>query len=195
MKLQISLKKHKGKRTLNGNFIAGYLQIVFDSQTKQVSEAQNTATYKKTVKTLLDLHQDANVVAAILEQNSTQKKQADTKNEANNKKEVPKQDARFRLELSRNDIAVLNGRGFLGGQAATGKKSEFILDKGFAIEFWGNPNGHSILNVAFLQENKALLLVSKKISDSKHNLFLNVNEYEKADKKIINGFEVVQIRA
>ncbi len=192
MKLQISIKKTKGKRTLNGNFSAGYLQVIFDQQTKIERESKEAANLKK-VMTTFELAPDAKVVAKDLSQKETAKTQNENKESA--KKEVPKQDVRFRLPISRNDLAVLNQKGLLANGKMNGKKTEIILESGFAVEFWANPNGHSTLNIAFLNGKQALHLVSKPVSDSKHNLFLNVNEYEKAEKQIIQGFEVIQIIA
>jgi len=190
MKLQISVKQTKGKRNLAGAFTAGFVQVVFDSQTKEIRE-KIAESNKKAILTTFEAADDATFVPKT----SLKNEAAKDKNEAAKAqtKEVPKNDIRFRLPISRNDLAVLNQRGFLAQTKRQGKRSEIVLDSGFAVEFWANPTGHSILNVAFLQQNKAIHVISKAISDSKHNLFLNINEFETAEKKTVNGFEVVQI--
>jgi len=192
MKLQISVKTQKGKRNLSGAFSAGFVQVIFDNQTKEVREAEGKTT-KKFVLTTFEASDDATFVPKTTLKNEAAKDKTEGKDAQT--KEVPKNDIRFRLPINRNDLAVLNQKGFLAQTQKNGKRSEILLDKDFAVEFWANPTGHSILNVAFLQQNKAVHVISKPISDSKHNLFLNVNEFESAEKKLVNGFEVVQILA
>ncbi len=193
MKVQILVKSLRGRRTLNGNFQAGSLSIVFDQQTKTVSE-QAAEQNKKEVLTALQIADNAKIKAKDLEAGTTK---AEAKKAEPKTKTEPKKDVCFVLPLSREDVRVLTVAGFLGQGDRKAKKTVFELKQNFAVEFWEtqNPNEKSTVSVAFLQNAKVLHIVQKKVSDNKHNLFLNTNEYQKAEKKPIKGFLLTQLLA